>query len=364
MPPLSFSAFSDVVDGITRAVWNTSNLSEAAVRQAMVLPLLQSAGFNIWNPLEVKPEEPNAAGNRPDLIIRCGDGPERGFVLEIKRRGATLVENMLSQAMPYAGDLGLRWVWLTNGQVWILADEKLAGPYKEREVLRLELGKTHTTEDFAILLERTNWAEGKIEMALEQVLRERQRRMIREKVEAFQNLKGLHAFEIALEWMRDKNLLTEEDVTLLTSDDTKPESKTSQDTKPIAVAPIISSSSTIHKFPLEMTFAGRGGKGIALVFEDGSLELQPGSVTTAEPAPSQKPWKGWIEKLEQEGTVKRLDTGQYLFLKPVLYKRPSMSSDIISGSSTNGRDSWKTTDGKTHKDFFPYDSHNMLGKLL
>ena len=75
-------------------------------------------------------------------------------------------------------------------------------------------------------------------------------------------------------------------------------------------------------------------------------------------------WNGWMQKLEQEEIVKRLNTGQYLFLKPVLYKRPSMSSDVISGTSTNGRIAWKTAEGKTHKDFFPYVTHNMTGKLL
>jgi len=84
-----------VLDGIARAAWNASNLSEAAVRRAMVLPLLQAAGFDIWNPLEVQPEETNAAGNRPDLTVRCQNGPERGFVLEIKRRELSMVKPAL-----------------------------------------------------------------------------------------------------------------------------------------------------------------------------------------------------------------------------------------------------------------------------
>ncbi|MBC7646861.1 MAG: DUF4357 domain-containing protein [Pseudopedobacter sp.] len=363
MSPTSFLEFSEAVDRIARANWNTSSLSEAAVRQVMVLPLLQTAGFDIWNPLEVQPEETNAAGNRPDLIVRCGNGSECGFVLEIKRRGVTLDEGTLGQALSYAGHVGLRWVWLTNGQVWILADEKQAGSYKEREVLRLELGKPQATEDFSLLLERINWAEGKIETALERVLKERLRRVVEQKVEAFKTQKGLPTLELAIEWMRDKNLLGEAEEKLLTNSSIDPPRVPTNG--PIArVTSEVLASSTIHKFPLEMFFSGRGGKGTALVFEDGSLEVQPGSVTTAEASPSQIRWKGWIDNLEQEGIIERLDNGQYSFIKPCLYNRPSMSSDIISGSSTNGRIVWKTAEGKTHKEFFPYDTHNMLGKLL
>jgi len=358
MSPLSFSAFGDVVNGITRALWNTSNLSEAAVRQAMVLPLLQAAGFDIFSPLEVQPEETNAAGNRPDLIVRCGDGPERGFVLEIKRRGVTLDEGTLGQALSYAGHIGLRWVWLTNGQVWILADEKLAGPYKEREVLRLELGKPHATEDFALLLERTNWAEGKTDHALERVLKERLRRVVEKKVEAFKTQKGLPTLELAIEWMRDKNLLTEVEEKLLTLE---PELVQATPIPPLAqVAPDTTLSSEVYKFPLEMTFSARGGKGIALVFEDGMIEIQAGSTTTAQAVANyQTMWGNWMAKLESEGIVERLEGGQYAFLKPIRYERPSRPAEIIAGRSVNGRISWKNAEGQTHKEFFPYVTPNM-----
>jgi len=193
-------------------------------------------------------------------------------------------------------------------------------------------------------------------------LKERLRRVVEKKVEAFKIQKGLPTLELAIEWMRDKNLLTEAEENLLTLE---PEVVQATPIPPLArVVPDTTLSSKAQKFPLEMTFSARGGKGIALVFEDGSLELQPGSITTAEAAHSQPSWNGWMQKLEQEEIVKRLNTGQYLFLKPVLYKRPSMSSDVISGTSTNGRIAWKTAEGKTHKDFFPYVTHNMTGKLL
>jgi len=353
MSPLSFSAFGDVVASITQALWNTSNLSEAAVRQVMVLPLLQAAGFDVWNPFEVQPEETNAAGNRPDLIVRCGDGPERGFVLEIKRRGVTLDEGTLGQALSYAGHIGLRWVWLTNGQVWILADEKLAGPYKEREVLRLELEKPHATEDFALLLERTNWAEGETDHALEHVLKERLRRVVEKKVEAFKIQKGLPTLELAIEWMRDKNLLSEAEENLLTLE---PEVVRATLIPPLArVVPDTTLSSKAHKFPFEMTFSARGGKGIALVFEDGMIEIQPGSTTTAQAVANyQTVWGSWMGKLESEGIVERLDSGQYAFLKPIRYGRPSKPGELIAGRSVNGRISWKNAEGQTHKEFFPY----------
>ncbi len=350
MTQLAFSAFGDVVDGITRATWNTSNLSEAAVRQVMVLPLLYAAGLDIWNPLEVQPEETNAAGNRPDLIVRCGNGPERGFVLEIKRRGVALDEGTLGQALSYAGHIGLRWVWLTNGQVWILADEKLAGPYKEREVLKLELGKLHATEDLGGLLERSFWSEGQVEAALERVLKGRLRRVVEKKVADFKTQKGLPTLELAIEWMRDKNLLTEIEENLFT-----PEPDVM-----VQVIPKITLSSKVHTFPLEMTFSARGGRGIALVFEDGALEIQAGSTTTAQAVANyQTVWGSWMENLEGKGIVERLDSGQFSFLKPIRYERPSRPGELIAGRSVNGRISWKNAEGQTHKEFFPYVTPNM-----
>ncbi len=345
--------FQAVINRLATADWNRSTLSEAAVRQVMVLPLLQVAGFDIWNPLEVQPEETNAAGNRPDLIVRCGDTAEMGFILEIKRRSVSLDEGTLGQALAYAGHIGLRWVWLTNGQTWLLADEKRSGAYKEREVLRLELNAPHFAEDLRVLLERSIWANGQAETALDQLKAVQQRRVLSDRVETFRKSKGLSTFELALEWMQDKQLLSEAEVKLLASSAemviTEPEFE-----------PVLSNETELkpepvsHKgFPLEMTFSNRGGQGRALVFEDGSLEIQVGSITAKNSVPSFPKWHVQLEKLEREGIVTKLEGGSYRFVKAKRFNKPSTPAEIVSGTSTNGRYAWKTLEGKAYRLIFP-----------
>lgn len=342
--------FQAVINRLATAAWNRSTLSEAAVRQVMVLPLLQVAGFDIWNPLEVQPEETNAAGNRPDLIVRCGDTAEMGFILEIKRRSVSLDEGTLGQALAYAGHIGLRWVWLTNGQTWLLADEKRSGAYKEREVLRLELNAPHFAEDLRVLLERSIWANGQAETALDQLKAVQQRRVLSDRIETFRKSKGLSTFELALEWMQDKQLLNETEVKVFASSAEIVATELEPVLEPVSLAEYVSQK----LFPLEMTFStSRGGQGRALVFEDGSLEIQVGSITAKNSSPSFPDWDAKLQKLEREGMVTRLEGGSYRFIKPKRFDKPSTPAGFVAGASTNGRDAWKTLEGKAYGLIFP-----------
>ena len=69
----SLESFRETVRSIASGIyenWNSPNLNEAAVRQVVVLRLLQAAGFNIWNPLEIIPEETSSGGGRIDILVK------------------------------------------------------------------------------------------------------------------------------------------------------------------------------------------------------------------------------------------------------------------------------------------------------
>lgn len=93
---------------------SSPNPGEAIVRQAIVLRLLHAAGFDIWNPAEVVPEETNGSGNRSDFLIRVGKGK---FALELKGAGIALKGKPYEQVVTYAASEGTRWAMLTNGRI-------------------------------------------------------------------------------------------------------------------------------------------------------------------------------------------------------------------------------------------------------
>lgn len=62
---------SDVQDAVQAIqAWLDDPPGEAVVRQCIVLRLLMAAGFDIWNPQEVVPEETNAGGRRSQCAVK------------------------------------------------------------------------------------------------------------------------------------------------------------------------------------------------------------------------------------------------------------------------------------------------------
>jgi predicted type IV restriction endonuclease len=151
--------------------WNAASLNEAAVRQVIVLRLLQAAGFDIWNPFEIVPEETNGSGGRADLSIKVGDLTT--FVLELKRLGVSIADKETEQTINYANSKAIRWALATNGRTWKVYDTHLVTkPSIERGVLEIELLEDNAdvfAEDLYRLLERSVWVSGRFEDALKRV---------------------------------------------------------------------------------------------------------------------------------------------------------------------------------------------------
>lgn len=99
-------SLAEVQDAV-RAIqgWLDDPPGEAVVRPCIVLRLLLAAGFDIWNPQEIVPEETNAGGRRSDFLVRRGQGR---FALEIKGMGVTLGNREYEQAVTYSVHEGSR----------------------------------------------------------------------------------------------------------------------------------------------------------------------------------------------------------------------------------------------------------------
>ncbi len=354
--------FRESIRDIARASWNKASLSEATVRQVIVLRLLMAAGFDIWNPLEVAAEETNAAKNRPDLIVSCGEDKENNaFVLELKRRDVQIDDGSLGQALSYAGHSGIRWAILTNGHTWVIADEKKSGPYPDRVVLRIDLSEDNA-EDLHRLLERSVWVSGKFDNALKCVqiaLDERRESatIIKEKtplLEMFMLEFTITDRSKAAELMVQMGKLSDLERDILVGVDStglprlnsfipvaKPDTKL---LKPLKESPA-------NLLGTELYCRGRGAYAIAILLEDGSLEIQPGSTAVAEFVESAKQSPGRIkarEELVAVGVLVLRPDGLLEFKNPVHYESSSGAAFAILGRPSQGPKEWKTKDGRSY----------------
>ena len=208
----------EAVSAIQEWLVHTPNPGEAIVRQAIVLRLLHAAGFDIWNPTEVVPEETNATGNRSDFLIRAGKGK---FALELKGMNVILGATHYQQVTTYAANEGTRWAMLTNGRVWVVLDRthNPGGTFQDHEVLKLELGQEGYTfaDDLAALLTLETWQADAFADAVQPIKgRQQQRldeaRIRREKtavVEAVMVQFGIVTFEKAAAAAAEMNRITE-----------------------------------------------------------------------------------------------------------------------------------------------------------
>ncbi|WP_344983249.1 DUF4357 domain-containing protein [Deinococcus rubellus] len=358
--------------------WLSSQPSpgEAVVRQAIVLPLLQAAGFDIWNPAEVIPEETDKGGFRPDLRVVAG---KYQFVLELKGMNVGLHDKDYQQVAAYAGGKGIRWALLTDGRVWVVIDEHMQGPYSERIVLKLELVQKAAgvfSSDLAAVLDAASWTSGAFETRLSEVQQAQQKRRDeaqihlekRPIVEDVQSEYDIASFEKAAAAAVRMRLITEaeRDVLLgavqsqpLSPDgpqSKQPEAQKSgwqpkaQPTK--AAKPEFSAAKSgglTGPAPSEIAFRYQPGQADARAFyfpAVGKWVVQAGSIASAEV----KEYAASVGKRRRAmldaGEVALLEDGRLRYLKNVEYTSPSTAADDISGASKNGWIVWMDEQGR------------------
>lgn len=129
------------------------SFDEAAVKQAIVLPLLQLLGWNTHNIDEVTPEF-LIENRRVDYALRLNDSNE--VFLEVKKPGLEL-EKYQEQLLDYSFRQGVELAVLTNGVTWWLYLPMKKGDWKARKFYTIDIIQqeaTDVTQKFAHLLSK------------------------------------------------------------------------------------------------------------------------------------------------------------------------------------------------------------------
>ena len=116
--------------------------SEDATKAAMVMPFLQTLGYDIFNPMEVIPEFTSAFGvksnARVDYAIVFNQEP--AILIEVKKAKSSLQLGNISQLFPYFAATKSKFGILTNGiQYQFFADLDTSHIMDERPFLTLDI---------------------------------------------------------------------------------------------------------------------------------------------------------------------------------------------------------------------------------
>lgn len=142
-----------------------SKYDETETKQAMILPVLQLLGWNVWDTEEVKPEYPvegkkAAEGGKVDYCLRIKGKSE--VFLEAKRPGEDL-EKHQEQLLDYSFREGVDLAILTNGISWWFYLPRKKGHWKERKFYAIDIlqqSMNELAEKFIQLLSREKVRSG------------------------------------------------------------------------------------------------------------------------------------------------------------------------------------------------------------
>ncbi|MFC4428044.1 DUF4357 domain-containing protein, partial [Deinococcus navajonensis] len=315
--------------------------NEAVVRQTIILRLLDAAGFNIWNAKEVSPEETNAAGARPDFLIKAGNGV---FALEIKGSGIQFQPKDYQQVLSYASSQGIRWAILTNGRTWIVMDEKAHGKPEQREVFRIELSRENASEfaqDILQILSRRTWAEDSfaatvIELGQRIKSRNNDRSILAEKtpiVKHFQAENEIGSFNKAVELCVKLGYITDAEGQVLLGN--KPENT---DSKVIHFTYSIfeATARAVYK-PSDGTWtviAGSTALNRHMVIMDNGVVLRR-------------------RRYLAEGRMRLREDGLLEYVQNIVYNSPTTAAQDIVGGARNGWTSWVDSEGNLARIYKP-----------
>ncbi|MEF2276861.1 DUF4357 domain-containing protein [Deinococcus sp. YIM 134068] len=323
-------------------------LSEAIVRQAIVLRLLQAAGFDIWNPTEVVPEETNTTGNRSDFLIRAGKGT---FALEVKGMNVKLRPQHYEKVITYAANEGTRWAILTNWHFWIVLDEHLPGPYHKREVLKLDSGKEETTlaADLSIIIDAESWRKDSFSNAIAEIERRREMRLVRQIVKDIQLKYKIPIFELAIQNAVDANKITHEQAILIGNPEKQTNTaKISQPQK------LYTSSNTTASEDVNLHyFVGDAKARVVYNPTKGTWTIGADSTALQATKPYAEATQRRREKMLESGEIEEISDTLLRYVKDVEYTSPSSAANDISGASQNGWMAWRDSEGRPAHHYRP-----------
>ncbi len=134
--------------------WSERGLNEAQTSQAIVLPVLQALGYDIFNPYEVVPQNANH-GYYPDFTVNLADRIR--FIIEVKALNKEFSAGDQAQSVNYVNAQGRRWAVLTNGKAWHFFDNQISKPAAEKLATTIDIQKPEAANYLAKLLARSAW---------------------------------------------------------------------------------------------------------------------------------------------------------------------------------------------------------------
>jgi len=155
---------------------------EIETKQAMILPILQFLGWEVWDTEEVKPEHPvegkkSAEGGRVDYCLRIKGKSE--IFLEVKRPSEDLDRHPhQEQLLDYSFREGVDIAILSNGIAWWFYLPRKKGHWKERKFYAIDIGQQgadEIVEKFNQLLCKQNVQSGEALKNAEFILKEQDR---------------------------------------------------------------------------------------------------------------------------------------------------------------------------------------------
>jgi len=159
-----------------------SSFDEAATKQAIILPLLQNLGWDIYNIEEVSPEY-IVDRKRVDYALRIQGRNE--FFLEVKKLGEDL-ETYEEQLLDYSFRQGVKLAGLTNGITWLFYLPLKEGLWAERKFYTVDIIEQEAefaSEMFIKILSKQNIETGEAFRSAEEIYTSAHRqRVLKEKL--------------------------------------------------------------------------------------------------------------------------------------------------------------------------------------
>jgi len=152
-----------------------AGFDEAATKQAIILPILQMLGWNIFDIGEVMPEF-STGSRRVDYSLKL-DGSNKVFI-EVKKTSEDL-EQHEEQLLDYSFREGVEIAALTNGITWWFYLPTQRGDWKERKFFTIDLIQQDPRDaatKFTDLLLKTNVLSGTALENAERIYKDRQRK--------------------------------------------------------------------------------------------------------------------------------------------------------------------------------------------
>ncbi len=139
-----------ILDTIRKNLENDAYPNEQAISQSIVLPVLQSLSWDIFQTNTVHPEYKTSRG-RADFALCSPPGRPR-CLIEVKQPGG-IKSDAIEQLMNYAFAEGAQFAVLTDGQTWSFYLPAEPGTYEERRVFMLDLFE-HGSDKASDILQR------------------------------------------------------------------------------------------------------------------------------------------------------------------------------------------------------------------